>query len=178
MALVVPNLFPGTPTYYTTREHPLSRTDHDSLGPAAGSASGLDSALLEVRALPWRPRTRVMKASRLRDFVADGDPTMVADDIVGAAISLGVWLAILVAAPLIVLLLAVGLFSVELPLAFALAVLLVVGRFAGVVPWTVVIVDRVTGTEQRETYRNLLRAVRRIRSVNVDRRVTVRWAWA
>jgi hypothetical protein len=42
----------------------------------------------------------------------------------------------------------------------------------------VVIVDQVTGEERRETYRNLWRAARRIRSVNSDRRVKVRWAWS
>jgi hypothetical protein len=74
--------------------------------------------------------------------------------------------------------LAAALFSVELPVVIGIALALVVSRFAGVIPWTVVMVNQVTGQETRETYRNGWRAVRRIREVNTDRRVTVRWAWA
>ena len=37
--------------------------------------------------------------------------------------------------------------------------------------------DQISG-EERERYRTLWRATRRIRSVNHDRRVQVRWAWA
>ncbi len=68
--------------------------------------------------------------------------------------------------------------SVELPVVLALGVVLMVVRFTGLMPWTVVIVDMVTGAERRETYRNLWRATRRIRTVNGDRRVTIRWSWS
>lgn len=135
----------------------------------------LESACLEVRVLPWRPRRRVMKVEDLREVSAElvggsTDPT-------DFAISLGLWLAIVIAAPLIVLMLAAGLFSVELPLVLAIAVLLAVLRFAGVIPWTVLTVDAVSGTETRSSYRSLLRAVRRVREINHDRRVQVRWSW-
>jgi hypothetical protein len=58
-----------------------------------------------------------------------------------------------------------------------LALLLVLMRLAGLIPWTVVILDGLTGDEQRESYRTIWRAVARVRNVNTDRRVDVRWAW-
>ena len=133
------------------------------------------TALLEVRVLPWRPRARVMSPETLREAA---DPTVIGfDDLSGVVIGLALWLVIIIAAPVVVLLLAVGLFSVELPVVVMLAGLLLVARFAGLLPWTVVVLDAVTGGERRETYRNLLRALRRIRELNADRRVAVRWAW-
>lgn len=39
------------------------------------------------------------------------------------------------------------------------------------------IVDQVSGDERRESYRTLWRPAGRIRDVNSDRRVKVRWAW-
>jgi hypothetical protein len=132
------------------------------------------TALLDVRVLPWRPRARVMKADAIRENV---DPFVAVDDLHGLVVGLAVWVAIIIAAPLIVLVLAVGLLSVELPLVAALAVILVVVRFAGLIPWQVLIVDRVTGEERRERYRSLWGALRRISAVNSDRRIKVRWAW-
>lgn len=135
------------------------------------------TAMLDVRLLPWRPRRRVMDNDTLRDIdpVEMGAST---GEISGFVIGLAVWVLFLVAAPLIAVFLAVALLAVELPLAIGVALVLMVIRFAGIVPWQVVIIDQVTGTEQIESYRNLLRAVSRIRSVNHDRRVRVRWAWA
>lgn len=139
----------------------------------------LESAFLEIRVFPWRPRTRVIKASAFREAVAtEFSPIDLADGLTGFLVGLGLWLTLLLAAPLIVLVLAAALFSVELPVVIGIALALVVSRFAGVIPWTVVMVNQVTGQETRETYRNGWRAVRRIREVNTDRRVTVRWAWA
>jgi hypothetical protein len=115
-----------------------------------------------------------MKADTLRDTA---DPFMAVDDVQGVILGLALWLVIITAAPLIVLVLAAGLFSIELPIVVALGLLLLVFRFAGFLPWMVVKVDQVTGEERRETYRTLWRAARRIRSVNSDRRVKVRWAW-
>lgn len=135
----------------------------------------LERALLDVRVLPWRPRARVMSADTLRDC---SDPFIGLDDLSGLVVGLVLWLAIIVAAPVLVLVLAAGLFSIELPVVLALGAVLLVVRFTGLMPWTVVIVDQVTGEERRETYRNLWRAVRRIRAVNSDRRVDVRWAWS
>ena len=146
-----------------------------STTPGTGG-SGLESALLDVRLFPWRPRARVMEPDRLRDLV-DID-LLSGDDLTGLVIGLGLWLAIIVAAPVLVLVLAAGLFSVELPVVIVVASAVVLLRFAGVVPWTVVTVDRVTLVERREQHRNLLRALRTIRAVNGDRRVLVRWAWA
>lgn len=134
----------------------------------------LETALLDVRVLPWRPRARVMNPETLRD---NADPFMAIDDLQGVVLGLALWLVIIIAAPLIVLVLAAGLLSVELPVVLVLGLILLVVRFAGLLPWTVVIVDQVTGDERRESYRNLVRAARRIRAVNSDRRVKVRWAW-
>jgi hypothetical protein len=135
----------------------------------------LETALLDVRVMPWRPRRRVLDPDRLRE---NADPLAAVDDLPGVVIALALWLLIVIAAPLVVLVLAVGLLSVELPLALGLGLVLVVVRFTGLLPWTVVIVDHVGGHERRESYRNLLSALRRIRAVNGDRRVRVRWAWA
>lgn len=115
-----------------------------------------------------------MKADAIRENV---DPFVAVDDLHGLVVGLAVWVAIIIAAPLIVLVLAVGLLSVELPLVAAVAVILVVVRFAGLIPWQVLIVDRVTGEERRERYRSLWGALRRISAVNSDRRIKVRWAW-
>jgi len=99
------------------------------------------------------------------------------DDLAGLVLALGLWLAIIVAAPLIALVLAGLLLSVEVPLLLAIAVLLAVLRFAGVIPWTVLTVDAVTGVETRTQHRSIVRAVRAVRETNHDRRVQVRWTW-
>lgn len=134
----------------------------------------VETALLDVRVLPWRPRARVMNPQTLR---ANADLGMTPDDLGGVVLSLALWLFVIIAAPVLVIVLAVGLLSVELPIVLALAVLLAVVRF-GLLPWTVVVVHQVSGKERVERYRALWRAVRRIRAVNHDRRVKVRWAWA
>ncbi|MGN6721252.1 MAG: hypothetical protein ACTHJM_01415 [Marmoricola sp.] len=134
----------------------------------------LETALLDVRVLPWRVRARVMRPDVLRENV---DPLMAVDDLSGVIFGLVLWIVILTAAPLIVLILAALLFSIELPIVLLLAVLLVIVRFTGVVPWTVVIINNVNRSETTESYRNIFRAVRRIREINGDRKVHVRWAW-
>lgn len=98
-------------------------------------------------------------------------------DDVGFVIGIGVWLVVMIAAPLLVLVLAVLLLSVEIPAAIALGLFLAVIRFAGIVPWTVTITDTLSGAETHETFRNLIHAVRRIRGINSDQHVPVRWAW-
>ena len=144
--------------------------------------SGLQSALLEVRVLPWRPRTRVMDPDRFRDGLTPDFDLVDAGDlggvVVGLVLGLALWIVLVLAAPLIVLGLAAAFLPVEIAAVALLALLLVVARLLGVVPWTVLVVDVVQGAEERESYRNLLRAVRRVREVNHDRRVLVRWAWA
>jgi hypothetical protein len=42
----------------------------------------------------------------------------------------------------------------------------------------VVILDASTGGERRESYRSIWRAAARVRGINADRNVEVRWAWA
>jgi hypothetical protein len=143
--------------------------------------AGTQSALLEVRVLPWRPRTRVMDPDSFRQGLSP-DVLGCADDlsgfVVGLVLGLALWVVLLVAAPVIVLVLAAAFLPVEITVVAALAVLLVVARFTGVIPWTVVVIDTLRGTETRERHRNLLRAVRRIRALNEEQRVLVRWAWA
>lgn len=135
-----------------------------------------ETALLAVRAFPWRPRARVIEPATLRQ---NADPSWWdLNAVEGIVIGLALSLTILVAAPLVVLVLAAAVFSVELPLVLALAVLLVIARFTGLIPWTVVVLDNVTGEERTERYRGLWTATRRIRSLNHDRRISVRWAWA
>jgi hypothetical protein len=119
-----------------------------------------------------------MKTSTFRDKMSNVDPTLGADDLSGLVIGLAVWLTILLAAPLLVLILAGALFSVELPVLAVIGLALALARFAGLIPWTVVVVDRISGQEQPESTRNFLRAVRRVRDVNGDRRIVVRWAWS
>ncbi len=116
-----------------------------------------------------------MKPDTLREIASDVGTF---DDVSGFLFGLALAIAVIVAAPLLVLVLAVLLFSVEVPIVIALAVILLVVRFTGLMPWTVVIVDTLTGEEKTERYRLLLRAIGRIREVNADRRVKVRWAWA
>lgn len=100
------------------------------------------------------------------------------DDLGGILIGLALWLFIVIAAPLLVLILAAGLFSIELPIVIVLGILLAVARFAGLIPWSVVILDPATGDERRESYRSIWRATARIRGINENRKVQVRWAWA
>jgi hypothetical protein len=141
-----------------------------------GERALMETALLDIRALPWRPRRRVMKPDTLRNSI-DG-LAFDGDDLGGVVLGLALWLVIIIAAPLLVLVLAAGLFSVELPLVVGLAVLLGVARFTGLIPWTVVILDSTSGDERRESYRSIWHAAARIRGINADRHVKVRWAWA
>lgn len=117
-----------------------------------------------------------MRASTLRERVSDFDALIAIDDLAGIVIGLGVWLGILIAAPLIVLVLAGLLFSVELPVLIIIGALLALARFAGVIPWTVVTLDPL-GQEQRAYTRSFVRAFQQVRRANGDRRVSVRWAW-
>ena len=139
-------------------------------------AASMDTALLEIRFLPWRPHKRVMNPDSLRDAATNGGP--VANDLEGLVIGLVLWLFIIIAAPVIVLVLAAGLFTVELPLVVLLGVLLFIARFTGIIPWTVLVLNTATGEERRESFRVLWRATARVRDINLDKRVKVRWAWA
>jgi hypothetical protein len=116
-----------------------------------------------------------MKPDTLRD-ISTGFPDF-ADDVAGLVISLVLMVAVLILAPVLVVVLAVLLFSVELPIAIAVGLLIVVARFSGLIPWTVLTIDTVTGDGTRVSYRNLFNAIRQVRDTNQDRRVRVRWAW-
>ena len=135
----------------------------------------MDTAVLDMRFLPWRPRARVMKADDLRNSVGNID---LGNDLSGVVVGLALTLLILFAAPVVVLVIAAGLFTVELPIVALLAVLLLIARFTGIIPWTVLIVNSATGEERRESYRTIWRATSRIKEINPDSRVKVRWAWA
>jgi hypothetical protein len=88
------------------------------------------------------------------------------------------WLAFIIAAPAIVVLIAALLLPFELTLLIALAMLLVLTRLVGIIPWTVGVVDQQSGIERQERTRSLIRAVRMVRSINNRRRVPVRWTWS
>jgi hypothetical protein len=115
-----------------------------------------------------------MKASTVRDAA---NPIDGIDDLGGLVFGMAIWLLIIIAAPLIVLVLAAMLFSVELVLLIALALLLVAARLAGVIPWTIGVVDQQVGTQRYEKSRSLVRAIRLVRDINGGRRVPVRWSW-
>lgn len=136
------------------------------------------TSMLEVRVLPWRPRTRVMDPSDLRSAIANSNPVDAADDVGGIVISLAAWVGLIVAAPIVVLLLAALLLSLELPVVLLVALVLVAARFTGLVPWTVVLLDHDSGLERRESYRSILRARQRVRALNGGGPVPVRWTWA
>ncbi|GAA4116632.1 hypothetical protein GCM10022215_16440 [Nocardioides fonticola] len=131
------------------------------------------SAFLLVRVFPWRVRPRVMKASTLRD----ADPMFDLTDVGGFLVGLGLWILILVAAPVLVVVFAALLLPVEVTLVVLLVPVVVLARLAGVVPWVIVIVDG-AGHERVERTRNLLRVVRRVRAINGGGRVPVRWRWS
>jgi hypothetical protein len=137
----------------------------------------VQQAYLDIRVLPWRARRRNISADDVREAVVQMNPLDGADDLGGLVLGLAVWIAVFVAAPVVAIVVVVLLFSVELPLVIALAALIVVLRFTGVIPWTVLVVDRVTGAESRERFRFLPSALRRIREVGTSQRIEVRWSW-
>ncbi|MEZ5098003.1 MAG: hypothetical protein R2731_19145 [Nocardioides sp.] len=137
----------------------------------------IEVALLEVRALPWRPRARVMSAERFREGVADVGPFDATDGLEGLVVGLGLWLALILLAPVVVVVIAVLLLPVELVVVAALAALLLLARFAGAIPWTVLTISTVSGEESTTRHRFLPAAVRQVRKTNHDRRVRVRWSW-
>lgn len=133
------------------------------------------TAVLEVRLLPWRPRARRMNPDTLRHG-ADSIPDL-GGDLTATLISIAVWALIVVAAPLLVVLLAIAFLPVELAVVLIAAALLVLIRFVGIVPWTVCVTPA-SGPVRTESYRALPRALRRVRELNDDHRVAVRWSWS
>lgn len=134
-----------------------------------------ESAFVRVRVFPWRVRPRVMKSSTLRDGF---DPLTAVDDLSGIVIGIGLWIVVIVAAPVLVFVLAGLLLPFEVSLLALLAVLIVVARLAGIAPWLIAIVNNATGEERTEQSRNLLHVIRRVRDVNGGGSVPVRWSWA
>ena len=137
----------------------------------------IESAFLEVRLFPWRPRQRLSREGHYLDGADFGDFAGF-DDLAGLALVVAIGLLVILLAPVLVVVLGALLFSLEVALLLGIAVFLVLARFVGVLPWTVVVVNRVSGDERRESVRTLVRAVRRVREVNGERRVHVRWAWS
>jgi hypothetical protein len=137
----------------------------------------IESAFLEVRLFPWRPRQRLSRGGRYLDGADFGDFAGF-DDLAGLALVVAIGLLVILLAPVLVVVLGALLFSLEVAALLGIAVFLVLARFAGLLPWTVVVVNRVSGEERRESVRTLVRAVRRVREVNGERRVHVRWAWS
>ena len=89
-----------------------------------------------------------MEADDLRNSAGNID---LGNDLSGVVVGLALTLLILIAAPVVVLVLAAGLFTVELPLVALLAVLLLIARFTGIIPWTVLILNSASGDERRES---------------------------
>lgn len=116
-----------------------------------------------------------------------GDPDQVPDpaialsgasDLAGLVIGLAAWLVLILLTPVLVVLLAWVLLPLELILLLVLAALVLMARFSGLVPWTVEISDPLAdGATHEEKFRNIFRAVSRVREINHDRRVRVRWSW-
>jgi hypothetical protein len=131
-------------------------------------------AVIDIRVLPWRPRQRRMNPALMRENASE--VLNVADDPSSLLLSIGVWIAIVVAAPALVVLLAVSLFPVELLAALILAIAILLIRFAGIVPWTVRVTDH-AGIVNNESHRSLRSAIRRVRTVNADRRIPVTLSW-
>ena len=131
-----------------------------------------EPAVIHVRLLPWRPRIRKMDPERVRDAV-DGDILDAADfDLAGIVIGVLFVVFVYLAAPVLVILLAVLLLPFEIGLVLIVAAALVLARLAGIVQWVVEIPE--AGDRRTEKYRSLLRAARRVRQANGTRRVAVR----
>jgi hypothetical protein len=134
-----------------------------------------EGAVIDVHLLPWRPRQRRIDPALVRENAHE--VLNVADDPASLLLSVGVWIALVLAAPALVILIAVAFFPVELAIAMFIAIAILIVRFAGIVPWTVRIADH-TGDVNTESYRNVLNAIARVRGVNQDRRIAVEFSWA
>jgi len=137
--------------------------------------SKLHVAFLEIRVLPWRPRRRTIDADLLRE----GAPDLLdlADDVAGVVIGVVGMILLYVAAPVVAVVLAVLLLPIEIWLVAAVALLLLLARFTGLIPWTVLVADGMHD-EERERFRLLHRALRRVRELNGGGRPRVVWKWS
>ena len=125
----------------------------------------LPRAHIEVRVLPWRPRTRVPDHGI--DLSGLGDA---ADDLVGGVVALVV--GVLSALLALVVVLGVVVVLLELWIVGVVALVLLAARFAGLSRWAVF-----TGTGYEYT-RWLPHAAARVRALNGSRHATFRWHWS
>jgi hypothetical protein len=139
------------------------------------SLSKSRTAVLRVRLVPWRPRPRRMDPAKIRDN-ASGLLDF-GDDLASLFVRVGIWLALIVAAPLITFVLAVLLLPVEAGLLAIIGFALLAVRFAGITHWTLVITGP-GGHETVEHYRNVARALSRVREINGVRGRAVELVWA
>ena len=132
------------------------------------------AAAFRLRVVPWGVRARRLRSSAIRtnaSHVLDFP-----DDFAAMFLSLGIWVMLVICAPLITFLLAAVLLPFEVTLVAIIALVLLAIRFAGITPWTVVLINS-GGVETTEKYRNIVRAVRRVRAVNSSSRVAVQLLW-
>ena len=136
------------------------------------------AAFIDVRLLPWRPRPRKLRRDRAGDGL-DGldflDGLGGLDDLSGLALGVVVAIVIYLAVPLLLILLGVLLLPIELVVVAILGAVILLVRFAGAVPWTVIVTSR-DDTAVSERYRNVVHAVRRVRGINGDGRLAVRFS--
>ena len=125
----------------------------------------LPRAHIEVRVLPWRPRTRVPDHGIDLSGLSDA-----ADDLVGGVVALVV--GVLSALLALVVVLGVVVVLLELWIVGVVALVLLAARFAGLSRWAVF-----TGSGY-EFHRWLPRAAARVRELNGSRRAAFRWHWS
>jgi hypothetical protein len=133
------------------------------------------TAVLRIRLVPWLPRPRRLGPAQIRDN-ADGLLDL-GDDLASLCISVGIWLTVIVGAPLLTFILAALLLPIEVGLLALIALVLLAVRFAGITHWTLVITEP-GGEEIVEHYRNIARALSRVRKINGTRRRAVQLTWA
>ena len=131
-------------------------------------------AALRLRVLPWRVRARRLRSSVIRD---NADSVLeLPDDLGSLVLSLGIWIILVIAAPVVAFVLSIVLLPFEATLVAIIAAALLLVRFAGLTSWTVVLTDT-SGQETIEKFRSVVGAVRRVRSVNDSRGVAVQLIW-
>lgn len=122
-------------------------------------------AHIEVRVLPWRPRTRVPDHGIDLSDAADA-----ADELIGGIVALV--LAVVSALLALVVVLGVVVVLLELWIVGVIALVLLALRFTGILRWAVF-----TGTGY-EYFRWLPHAAARVRELNGSRHAAFRWHWS
>lgn len=139
------------------------------------SLSKSRAAVLRVRLTPWRPRPRRPDSAKIRENI--DDILDFGDDLASLVISVGIWLTLIVMAPVITFVLAALLLPVEAGLLAIIGVVLLAVRFLGITRWTLAITEP-DGCETVEVCRNIVRALGRVREINGSRRRAVKLVWA